>query len=97
MKKDNTWYVENFDIEDYINVNYVDVYWEARRSQNYKYWSNGRIWVITDLINQSIILPGKEGNWDDIIDPKNYPKNIQDKIQNIFNINIPYSNSLHKW
>ena len=68
----------------------------ARSSLNYKCWSDDRIWVITDSAKQSNILSEKEENWDILLDSKNYPNQIQNKVQNIFGITIPYSNSLHK-
>ena len=68
--------IENFDIEEYILINYIDVFWEAKKFQDYKCWTDGRIWVVTDLVSQSSILSEKEGNWDILLDPKNYPSKL---------------------
>ena len=61
-------------------INYIDIFWEAKKFQKYKCWTDSRIRVVTDLVSQSSILSENEENWDILLDPKNYPSKIQDKL-----------------
>ena len=75
-------FIEEYNKDEYIISNHLDVFCEAKMLENQKCWTNGRIWVTTDSITPD--HPIDERKWKKLLDPRSYPYEVQERIRNPF-------------
>ena len=82
MRNDPSKFIEEYDEEEYKIANHLDIFCEARMLEYQKYWIDGRIRVTTDLI--TLDQPTDEKIWKTLLDLRNYPYEVQERIRNPF-------------